>query len=105
MKPDEILAAVTTLGVTDTDGCDRVALSELAGLVRQVRSWLDAVEATVAKPHTTSRKRMAVSRRPCPRRGRSRWIPESSSRHESWPSRHATTGRSPGLAMMRVLLM
>src|SRR5688500_4340622 len=29
-------------------GCDPVALSELVGLVRQVRSWLDAVEATIA---------------------------------------------------------
>ena len=48
MKPDQILGAVTTMSVTDPDGCDRVALSELAGLVRQVRGWLDAVEATVA---------------------------------------------------------
>ena len=48
MKPDQILGAVTTLRVTDSDGCDRVALSELAGLVRQVRGWLDAVEATIA---------------------------------------------------------
>ena len=48
MQPDQILGAVTTLRVTDPDGCDRVALSDLAGLVRQVRGWLDAVEATVA---------------------------------------------------------
>ena len=48
MKPDQILGAVTTLSVTDPNGCDRVALSELAGLVRQVRGWLDAVEATIA---------------------------------------------------------
>ena len=48
MKPDQILGAVTTLRVTDPDGCDRAALSDLAGLVRQVRGWLDAVEATIA---------------------------------------------------------
>ena len=48
MKPDRILGAVTTLSVTDPATCDRGALAELAGLVRQVRGWLDAVEATIA---------------------------------------------------------
>src|SRR5215203_3182898 len=48
MKPHPILAAVTTLSVTEPARCDRVALSDLAGLVRQVRGWLDAVEASVA---------------------------------------------------------
>src|SRR5215213_2642715 len=48
MKPHQILGAVTTLTVTEPGGCDRAALSDLAVLVRQVRGWLDAVEASVA---------------------------------------------------------
>ena len=40
MSPRPILGAVTTLSVTDPDGCDRAALADLAGLVRQVRGWL-----------------------------------------------------------------
>src|SRR5215203_3370443 len=48
MKPHAILGAVTTLTVTEPGGCDRAALAELACLVRQVRGWLDAVEASVA---------------------------------------------------------
>ena len=48
MTPHQIDGAVTTLRVTDPNGCDRVAVSELAGLVQQVRSWLDTVEARIA---------------------------------------------------------
>ena len=48
MNPDQIAGSVATLVLADPAMCDRVALSELACRSRQVRSWLDAFDASLS---------------------------------------------------------
>src|SRR5215211_4651162 len=49
MSQHPIVAVVATLTVATPAGCDRAALAELAALSLQVRAWLDAFDATVAR--------------------------------------------------------
>ena len=48
MNPHPIVGAVATLSVADPAGCPRADLPDLAALSLQVRSWLDAFDATLA---------------------------------------------------------
>jgi hypothetical protein len=44
-----ILSKVTTLTAADPETCDRAGLTDLAATSQQVRSWLDALDATIAR--------------------------------------------------------
>jgi hypothetical protein len=44
-----ILSKVTQLAAADPATCDRVGLAALAATSQQVRSWLDALDATIAR--------------------------------------------------------
>ena len=48
MKPHPIVGLVTTLTAADPTGCTRTEIAELACRSAQVRSWLDAFDATLA---------------------------------------------------------
>ena len=48
MSPHPIVGLVTTLTAADPTGCTRTEIAELASRSAQVRSWLDAFDATLA---------------------------------------------------------